>query len=261
MRHKLLALWFGTVLVSPFPAVFAAGTGDRAGSVLSEAGAGFEASTPSRNTADAGSPIDWLHIPPSRYATALNGYRSSVAAGNPTSLGSSSVQMLWAQYMNAMHNRLHPLFSEQFLGRLDQLDATDALNEKALMVRLEIALDARGRIARLGVVHSSGLASFDLAALEAFSRAAPFAASPSDLWSDDGMTYLHWELHRDGVYACSTMNARPFRLAGVAGDGGARAAACRPVFRYVISDAGRESWEKVDCSAQQGDAGRQQELP
>ena len=24
--------------------------------------------------------------------------------------------------------------------------------------------------------------------------------------------YLHWEFHRDEVYACSTMNARPFML-------------------------------------------------
>jgi hypothetical protein len=24
--------------------------------------------------------------------------------------------------------------------------------------------------------------------------------------------YLHWEFHRDEIYACSTMNARPFIL-------------------------------------------------
>jgi hypothetical protein len=30
--------------------------------------------------------------------------------------------------------------------------------------------------------------------------------------SPDGNVYLHWEFHRDEVYACSTMNARPFLL-------------------------------------------------
>ena len=31
--------------------------------------------------------------------------------------------------------------------------------------------------------------------------------------SADGNVYIHWEFHRDEVYACSTMNCRPFILA------------------------------------------------
>ena len=30
--------------------------------------------------------------------------------------------------------------------------------------------------------------------------------------SPDGNVYLHWEFHRDEVYACSTQGARPFIL-------------------------------------------------
>jgi hypothetical protein len=43
-------------------------------------------------------------------------------------------------------------------------------------------------------------------------RASPFGPAPSAIISPDGNVYLHWEFHRDEVYACSTMNARPFLL-------------------------------------------------
>ena len=32
--------------------------------------------------------------------------------------------------------------------------------------------------------------------------------------SYDDKVYLQWEFHRDEVFACSTMNARPFSLTG-----------------------------------------------
>ena len=49
-------------------------------------------------------------------------------------------------------------------------------------------------------------------ALDAVQRASPFGPAPSAIVSSDGNVYLHWEFHRDEVYACSTMNARPFLL-------------------------------------------------
>ncbi len=65
---------------------------------------------------------------------------------------------------------------------------------------------------KLGVVKTSGVTAFDIAALDSVQRASPFGAAPSAIVSTDGQVYLHWEFHRDEVYACSTMNARPFML-------------------------------------------------
>ena len=64
----------------------------------------------------------------------------------------------------------------------------------------------------MGIVKTSGITAFDIAALDSVDRAQPFGPAPSAIVSADGNVYLHWEFHRDEVYACSTMNARPFLL-------------------------------------------------
>jgi len=64
----------------------------------------------------------------------------------------------------------------------------------------------------MGVVKTSGITAFDVAALDAVDRAQPFGPAPNAIVSPDGNVYLHWEFHRDEVYACSTMGARPFLL-------------------------------------------------
>ncbi len=233
------------------PASGAADAGDPAELATGEADGGVEASTLRHSPGDAGPPIDWLDISPSRYVGVLSGYDSTVSAREPTSLGAENYRP-WAVYLNAMHNRVHPIFVDQFLARLDRLAGGDALNEKTLMVRLEIALDGGGRIARLGVVRSSGLTAFDLGALDAVSRAGPFGRVLPGLLSADGMMYAQWEFHRDPVFACSTKNARPYHLSG--SPFRARVPLC-PTFKYVISDAGREYWGKNNCDASEDDAG------
>jgi hypothetical protein len=64
----------------------------------------------------------------------------------------------------------------------------------------------------MGVVKTSGLTTFDIAALDAVDRAQPFGPAPGQIVSGDGRVYLHWEFHRDEVYACSTAGAQPFLL-------------------------------------------------
>jgi TonB family protein len=117
-----------------------------------------------------------------------------------------------ARYLNAIHSRIHPIFADGYLSALDRRSREDPVNDPKRFTRLEIVLGRDGGIVALGVVKTSGLAEFDAAALDTFARAQPFAAPPQELLSADGNAYIHWELHRDEVYACSTMNARPFLL-------------------------------------------------
>ncbi len=142
----------------------------------------------------------------------VRGYQSRVHSGNQRLLAPDRAQ--FAKYLVQIHNRIHPFFAEAFLSRLDALPSSDPLNDPKLAVRIEIAISGvDGRIVAMGVVSSSHLASFDAGALEAFERAAPFEPPPAAILSSDGNCYFHWEFHRDPIFACSTINARPYRLA------------------------------------------------
>jgi len=152
----------------------------------------------------------WVASGFERWRSAIENYVSSVKAGNQTALNTAQVPL--ASYLNAMHNRIHPIFADSFLDSLDRLPPTHPMNDRHLITKLEIVLTKEGHLHKMGVVGTSGITAFDIAALDAVSRASPFGPAPSAIISPDGNVYLHWEFHRDEVYACSTMNARPFLL-------------------------------------------------
>jgi hypothetical protein len=146
-----------------------------------------------------------------RWKNAIENYVSSVKPGNQTALNTAAVP--FASYLNTIHNRIHPLFADSFLGSLDNLPKTHPLNSPRLITRIEIVVSPKeGRIVKLGVVKTSGITAFDIAALDSVHRAQPFGPAPGAIVSPDGNVYLHWEFHRDEVFACSTMHARPFLL-------------------------------------------------
>jgi TonB family protein len=145
-----------------------------------------------------------------RWRSAIENYVSSVKPGNQTAL--NTAQVPFASYLNAMHNRIHPIFADSFLGSLDSLPASHPMNDPHIFTSLEIVLTKEGHVRKMGVVHTSGITAFDIAALDSVQRASPFGPAPSAILSPDGNVYLHWEFHRDEVFACSTMNARPFIL-------------------------------------------------
>ena len=146
-----------------------------------------------------------------RWRNAIENYVSSVKPGNQTALNTAAVP--FASYLNTIHNRIHPIFADSFLGSLDNLPKTHPLNDTKLITRIEIVVSPKeGRIVKLGVVKTSGITAFDIAALDSVNRAAPFGPAPNAIVSPDGNVYLHWEFHRDEVFACSTMHARPFIL-------------------------------------------------
>jgi TonB C terminal len=150
-----------------------------------------------------------------RWRSAIENYVSSVREGNQTALNTARVP--FASYLNGMHNRIHPIFAESFLESLDTLPANNPLNDQHLVTRLEIVLTKDGHLKRMGIVKTSGLTTFDIAALDSVDRAQPFGPAPSAIVSPDGNVYLHWEFHRDEVFACSTQGARPYILNTPAG--------------------------------------------
>ena len=152
----------------------------------------------------------WIASNFERWRSAIENYVSSVKPGNQTSLNTAAVP--FASYLNGMHNRIHPIFADSFLESLDGLPSGHPMNDQHLVTRLEIVLTKEGRLKKMGIVKTSGITAFDIAALDAVDRAQPFGPAPTAIVSGDGNVYLHWEFHRDEVFACSTMGARPFIL-------------------------------------------------
>lgn len=160
-----------------------------------------------RRSAHLGS---WHPMDPSRWRSAIENYVPSVKAGNQTAL--NTARSAFAGYLNGIHNRIHPIFADSFLGSLDNLPASHPMNNDQLSTEIEIILDQEsGNLVRMGVTKFSGVTAFDIAALDSVKRAAPFGAPPHEIVSPDGKVYLHWEFHRNQE-ACSTFNARPFIL-------------------------------------------------
>ena len=86
------------------------------------------------------------------------------------------------------------------------------MNDQNLVTALEIVVDKEeGRLVRRGVTRTSGVTAFDINAIAAVDRAAPFGTPPSEIVSPDGNVYLHWEFRRDQM-ACSTLYAHPYML-------------------------------------------------
>jgi hypothetical protein len=110
-----------------------------------------------------------------------------------------------------MHARIHPLFAGTFLASLGALPASHPLRASPLLTRIEIVLTKNaGRLVRMGIVRTSGITAFDIAALDAIDRAGPFGVAPDAMASPDGNVYVHWDFHGDELCACSAGGALPF---------------------------------------------------
>lgn len=145
-----------------------------------------------------------------RWRAAIENYEPAVKESNKTALNAAASP--FGTYLNTIHNRLHPIFAEEFLDSLEGLPKTHALNGDLVTV-LEVVLSpAEGRIVAMGVVKASGVTAFDVVSLSSVSRAQPFGKAPDIIVSPDGKVYLHWEFHRDRNDACTTRNAFPFML-------------------------------------------------
>lgn len=160
-----------------------------------------------RRSAHRGS---WVAPGIERYRSAIENYVPSVKPGNQTALNTAAVP--FATYLTQIHNRIHPIFADQFLSSLENLPGSHPMNDRNLITALEIVVEREeGRLVRRGVTRTSGITAFDVSAISAVDRAAPFGTPPSEIVSPDGNVYLHWEFRRDDM-ACSTLFAHPYIL-------------------------------------------------
>jgi TonB family protein len=111
-----------------------------------------------------------------------------------------------------VHNRVHPIFTDQFIASLDQLPPTDPLNQ-GLYAVIDLTLEPReGRIAEVSIVRASGVAAFDSGIVDSMRKAAPFGEAPVEIRSEDQQVHFQWVIHRDVRMACSTYFMKPLLL-------------------------------------------------
>jgi len=126
-----------------------------------------------------------------RWRAAIENYVSTVKTGNQTAL--NAARSPFSTFIVTIHNRIHPIFADDFLGSLDGLPTNHPLNDATLITRLEIVLDRDdGHVVKMGIVRTSGMTAFDVAALDSVQRASPFGKPPKAIVSPDGNVYLHW---------------------------------------------------------------------
>jgi hypothetical protein len=144
------------------------------------------------------------------WRAAVENYEPSVKVGNQTSL--NAAKSAFGSYINTMHNRIHPIFAEEFLQSLSNLPPGHKFNDNLVtFVELVLSKDD-GKILRAGITKASGFTAFDVIAVSSARRAGPFGKPPDAIVSHDGKVYIHWEFHRDPYDACSSRNARPYLL-------------------------------------------------
>lgn len=145
------------------------------------------------------------------WANAIASYRPEANGGRPVAW--EGAESAVKGYLEAVHACVHVAFFDSFLASLDGLPKTHALSDPELATTVELVVDGEsGALEKSGVVASSGVPEFDAAALAAFSRAFPLEAPPPESLSSDGHLYVTWEIHRRREEACSSAQARAWKL-------------------------------------------------
>lgn len=125
---------------------------------------------------------------------------SPVAPGAVTAAAAEpeiTVPGVEGEYLRAVHTRIHQRWTKGFLAGLGNT-SPGPLSDKRLRTVVLFAVRWDGTVAEANVGASSGVATFDRAAVEAVRTADHFPVPPVDVFSDDGIVHFRWTMARDG---------------------------------------------------------------
>lgn len=140
---------------------------------------------------------------------ALRTSKSWVAEGEQVPLGGKVV--LFRNYIEVAHRRIHVLFADSFLASLNSMDPSDPLNDFSLMTKMEFEILASGVVNEIRVIKSSGNTVFDAAAVDSIYRSSPFNPPPKAILSYNDRVYFRWGFYRN-QRKCGVFNAEPYLL-------------------------------------------------
>ncbi len=121
-------------------------------------------------------------------------YLKDVAAGMQTMLNTQ--EFAYYNYYQAIKEKVkkhwEPIIGERIHLNVEQ--GRQPASNKEHMTRLLLIIDKTGQLAKIDIVGGSGLKDADIAALEAFKKAAPFGAPPKGLINAAGEVRMRWDL-------------------------------------------------------------------
>jgi TonB family protein len=145
--------------------------------------------------------------------SSIENFTFDVKPGNQAELGTRASP--FAAYITAMHRQIHKLWTFGFLADLDGKPSSNSpYNNEELWTQLEIVIKGDGTVDKVGIVRSSGVLPFDVAAIDSVMTSAPFPPPPQVIKSANGKVYLDWQFHRD-ERACGTFGVDPHILTTV----------------------------------------------
>jgi hypothetical protein len=150
-----------------------------------------------------------------RVKSAVENFIPEVQPGNQTTLNTRAAP--FAAFIARMHRSIHELWGFGQLEEWEEKSAGSPFNNRNLVTELEIVLNGDGTVERVGVVRTSGLTAYDVAAVDVVYSAGPYPDPPRAIRSSNGKIYLHWHFYRD-ERQCSPAYADPYILENAPAD-------------------------------------------
>jgi hypothetical protein len=125
----------------------------------------------------------------------LENFIPEVQPGTHTALNAQ--KSAFAAFIAAAHRKIHVQWGFGLWNSFRTLGSYHP-GYNAVYNRLEIKLNRRGKVLRIGLVRTSGRTDFDGATMASVLASAPFGKPPESMVSRDGIVYVHWTFFQDG---------------------------------------------------------------
>jgi TonB family protein len=146
--------------------------------------------------------------------SALENFTPDVRPGNQTALKTRAHP--FAVYVARMHRRIHELWGFGFLEDLDGKASNHPMNDMELVVVIEMSINPNGTVHKTSIAKTSGVLTFDVAALDTVITSGPYEETPEKIRSVDQRVYLRWAFYRNWRQ-CGTFNVEPYILTEIPG--------------------------------------------
>jgi len=141
--------------------------------------------------------------------SSIENFAFDVKPGNQSELGTRASP--FAGYITAMHRQIHKLWTFGFLQDIELRPGKTQYDNQELWTQLQLVIKGDGTVEKVGIVRTSGVLAFDVAAIDSVMSAAPFPTPPQAIKSANGKVYMDWQFHRDDR-ACGTFGVDPYIL-------------------------------------------------
>jgi TonB family protein len=120
--------------------------------------------------------------------------------------GGPETRAAW-EFVDGMHRRIHPWFSDTYLESLEGRSPTDPVNQGIVVATADIRVRPDGTLDDVRLSRPSRLPDFDRAVLDAIGKSAPYPQPPAAILHD-GTTTVRWIFARPQVLGCNATNVR-----------------------------------------------------